>query len=176
MSVAATAAADAPLLDVAGLKKAYRGVQAVRGISFALARGEILAMIGPNGAGKSTCFNMLNGQVRPDGGTIRLAGRDVTGASPRAMWARGVGRTFQITATFSSMTVRENVVTALLAKAGRLGRMIGVARDACAGEALALLALVDLASRASGRAPNSPMAISSGSNSPWRSPMRRPFS
>ena len=103
-----------PLLDVQDLAKSYGGVHAVRGVSFSLGAGEILALIGPNGAGKSSLFNMLNGQIRPDAGRIRLMGRDTTGLSPRLVWRLGVGRTFQITATFASMTVRENVQTALL--------------------------------------------------------------
>jgi branched-chain amino acid transport system ATP-binding protein len=134
----------ADLLRVEGLDKSYGGVHAVRGVSFGLAPGEILALIGPNGAGKSTCFNMLNGQVRPDGGTIRLNGQDVTGLPPSAMWRRGVGRTFQITATFGSMSVAENLQTGLLAHAGRLGRMAGFAGRAFRAEAEALLELVGL--------------------------------
>ena len=73
-----------------------------------------MALIGPNGAGKSTCFNMLNGQLRPDRGDVRLGGRSLIGLKPREVWRLGVGRTFQITATFASMTVRENVQMALL--------------------------------------------------------------
>lgn len=133
-----------PLLAVEDLAKSYGGVHAVRGVTFALARGEVLALIGPNGAGKSTCFNMLNGQIRPDGGAIRLDGVPVTGLSPRAIWRRGVGRTFQITATFSSMTVRENVQTALLAHAGRLARPFGLAARAERAGADALLDLVGM--------------------------------
>ncbi len=115
----------APLLEVAGLRKSYGGVHAVRGVGFTLGAGEVLALIGPNGAGKSTCFNMLNGQIRPDRGSIRLAGREVTGLPPRRMARRGVARTFQVAATFGSMTVRENVETACLAHAGRMGRILG---------------------------------------------------
>jgi branched-chain amino acid transport system ATP-binding protein len=102
-----------PLLSVEGLSKSYGGVHAVRGVSFALHAGEILALIGPNGAGKSTCFNMLNGQTTPDAGRVHLQGRDCTGVTPREVWRLGVGRTFQITATFPTMTVRENVQVAL---------------------------------------------------------------
>ena len=102
-----------PLLSVEGLSKSYGGVHAVRGVSFALHAGEILALIGPNGAGKSTCFNMLNGQTTPDAGRVHLLGRDCTGLKPRDVWRLGVGRTFQITATFPTMTVRENVQVAL---------------------------------------------------------------
>jgi ABC-type branched-subunit amino acid transport system ATPase component len=71
------------LLVVKNLTKSFGGVQAVAGISFELAAGELLALIGPNGAGKSTCFNLLNGQLRPDSGNVLLAGRDITGSQPR---------------------------------------------------------------------------------------------
>ena len=116
------------LLEVERLAKAYNGVPAVRGVSFSLAKGELLAMIGPNGAGKSTCFNMLNGQIEPDSGAVRLEGQDVTGLKPSRMFRRGIGRTFQITATFGSMSVRENVAVARLSHAGQLGRFWGAAR------------------------------------------------
>jgi branched-chain amino acid transport system ATP-binding protein len=108
------------VLEVKNLSRAFGGVKAVNDVSFALEAGELLALIGPNGAGKSTCFNLLNGQLRPDTGTVRLDGRDITGLRPRAIWRLGVGRTFQITATFASMTVRENVQMALLSYEGRL--------------------------------------------------------
>ena len=97
------------VLQVEGLHKAFGGVQAVADVSFAVDAGELLALIGPNGAGKSTCFNMLNGQLAPDAGIVRLGGRDIVGLRPRAVWRLGVGRTFQITATFASLSVRENV-------------------------------------------------------------------
>src|ERR1700745_104557 len=97
------------LLQAENLNKHYGSVHAVRGVSFALRAAEILALIGPNGAGKSTCFDMLNGQNVPDSGRINLLGQNTTGKRPRAVWRLGVGRTFQITATFPTMTVRENV-------------------------------------------------------------------
>ena len=71
------------LLQVTGLRKAVGGVHAVDGVDFALAPGEMLALIGPNGAGKSTTFNMVGGQLRPDAGTIELAGVDIAGLPPR---------------------------------------------------------------------------------------------
>jgi branched-chain amino acid transport system ATP-binding protein len=108
------------LLSVENLSKSYGGVHAVRGVSFQLAAGEILALIGPNGAGKSTCFDMLNGQNTPDSGRILLLGQDTTGSRPRAIWRLGVGRTFQITATFPTMTVRENVQVALISHGKKL--------------------------------------------------------
>ena len=94
------------VLQVEGLHKSFGGVQAVADVSFAVDAGELLALIGPNGAGKSTCFNMLNGQLAPDGGIVRLEGRNIVGLRPRAIWRLGVGRTFQITATFASLSVR----------------------------------------------------------------------
>ena len=89
------------VLQVEGLHKSFGGVQAVADVSFAVDAGELLALIGPNGAGKSTCFNMLNGQLAPDAGIVRLDGRDIVGLRPRAIWRLGVGRTFQITAIFA---------------------------------------------------------------------------
>ena len=102
------------LLEVRSLSKSFGGVQAVHGVDFEIEAGELLALIGPNGAGKSTTFNMVNGQLRADVGSIRLAGRELTGLPPRAIWKLGVGRTFQIAATFASLSVVENVQMALL--------------------------------------------------------------
>jgi branched-chain amino acid transport system ATP-binding protein len=102
------------VLAVEHLSKSFGGVRAVSDVSFALSAGELLALIGPNGAGKSTCFNLINGQLPPDGGTVSFEGRPISGLKPRQIWRLGVGRTFQITATFASMTVRENVQMALL--------------------------------------------------------------
>src|ERR1700691_3499542 len=102
------------LLSVEGLSKSYGGVHAVRGVSFSLKSGEILALIGPNGAGKSTCFDMLNGQNVPDAGRINLLGPGAAGRNRREIWRLGVGRTFQITATFPTMTVRQNVQVELV--------------------------------------------------------------
>jgi branched-chain amino acid transport system ATP-binding protein len=141
------------LLSVEGLTKSYGGVHAVRGVSFALSSGEILALIGPNGAGKSTCFDMLNGQRIPDSGRITLLGLETTGRAPRAVWRLGVGRTFQITATFPTMTVRENVQVALVSHHGRLFNLWsstpGLARDE-AGRLLELVGMSGYADRPCG--------------------------
>ena len=141
------------VLAVRGLHKAFGGVRAVEDVSFAVAAGEMLALIGPNGAGKSTCFNMVGGQLRPDGGSVTLDGRDITGLSPDAVALHGVGRTFQVTATFGSMTVRENVQVALLSHRRQVWRFWRPAAGAHAAEADALLAQVgldDQADRAAG--------------------------
>ncbi|MCW2237488.1 ABC transporter ATP-binding protein [Azospirillum canadense] len=136
------------LLVVENLQRAFGGVKAVRGVSFALAAGEVLALIGPNGAGKSTCFNLLNGQLRPDAGTVRLDGVDLVGLPPRRIWRLGVGRTFQITATFASMTVAENVQMVFLSRAHRLLGLWTPAAGAFRDEALALLDRVGMAAQA----------------------------
>jgi len=105
------------VLAVSQLSKSFGGVQAVKEVSFTIQAGEFLAMIGPNGAGKSTCFNMINGQLPPDSGVILLDGADIAGHAPREIWRRGVGRTFQVAATFGSMTVAENVQMAAISHA-----------------------------------------------------------
>jgi len=92
------------VLEVENVRRAFGGVQAVDGVSFALARGEIRALIGPNGAGKSTFFNILTGQLRADGGEVRWRGRSIVGLPPHAIWRLGISRTFQITATFATLT------------------------------------------------------------------------
>jgi branched-chain amino acid transport system ATP-binding protein len=136
---------DAPaLLSVEGLTKSYGGVHAVRGVTFALKPGEILALIGPNGAGKSTCFDMLNGQKSPDSGRIMLLGKDTTGRAPREIWRLGVGRTFQITATFPTMTVRENVQVALVSHHGQLFNLWSSTPKLARDEAGRLLELVGM--------------------------------
>lgn len=137
-----------PVLEAQGLEKAFGGVKAVDGVSFAVEAGQLLALIGPNGAGKTTCFNLLNGQLRPDAGRVLLRSRDITGLAPRMVWALGVGRTFQITATFSSMTVRENVQMALLSHHGKAWNVFGRAREAFAARADALLTQVGMAAQA----------------------------
>jgi branched-chain amino acid transport system ATP-binding protein len=136
------------VLAVRKLSKAYGGVQAVQEVSFGVAAGELLAMIGPNGAGKTTCFNMLNGQVAPDAGTVEFEGRSLLGLKPREVWRLGVGRTFQITATFGSMSVRENVQMALLSHHRRLRSLTSLATRSHVDEANALLARVGMLEQA----------------------------
>jgi branched-chain amino acid transport system ATP-binding protein len=136
------------VLEVEHLAKAFGGVRAVRGVSFDLEAGELLALIGPNGAGKTTCFNCLNGQIRPDAGSVRLNGKELVGLAPRAIWRLGVGRTFQITQTFGSMTVAENVQQALIAHHRRTRSLWPYAGRLYREEALVLLARVEMADQA----------------------------
>lgn len=139
------------VLEARDLARSFGGVKAVDGVSFAVDIGELVALIGPNGAGKTTCFNVLNGQLKPDRGEVLLAGKSITGFEPRKIWRLGVGRTFQITATFASMTVRENVQMALISHDGESWRLFGRAADRHGEAADALLDQVGMTSQA-GRA------------------------
>ena len=132
------------VLAVEHLVKSYRGFLAVNDVSFSLAAGEMLALIGPNGAGKTTCFNMINGQIPPTSGRIHIFGRRADGMAPRDIWRLGVGRTFQVAATFASMTVAENVQMALLSHFGELWPLPRWASRLHREEALALLTLVGM--------------------------------
>ncbi len=136
------------VLAVTGLSKAYGGVQAVRDVSFSVAPGEMVAIIGPNGAGKTTCFNMLNGQLVPDSGEIRLGDTSLAGLPPHRIWRLGVGRTFQVAATFGSMSVRQNVQTALLSHQRRNFSLWRRARGMLVAEADALLERVGMRDQA----------------------------
>ena len=136
------------LLKVTGLGKSFGGVKAVDGISFELAAGELLALIGPNGAGKSTTFNMVNGQMRADAGSIQLDGQELIGLAPRDIWRLGVSRTFQIAETFSSLSVVENVQMALLSSDRKLFAMWRRAADHKREEALLLLDQVSMKAQA----------------------------
>jgi len=139
------------VLAARALHKSFGGVRAVDGVSFEIGRGEFLALIGPNGAGKSTCFNMINGQLRPDDGDILLEGRSIAGMRPRRIWRLGVGRTFQVAATFGSMTVAENIQMALASHHRQIYRF-AAPFAAChrerAHELLARVGMADAAGRA----------------------------
>lgn len=135
-------------LSIRQLSKSFGGVRAVNEVSFAIKRGEFLALIGPNGAGKSTCFNMINGQLPPDSGEIWFEGNRLDGRKPRDIWRLGIGRTFQVAATFNSMTVVENVQMALLSHANQIYRLWQPARAQHRERALELLAQVGMADAA----------------------------
>jgi branched-chain amino acid transport system ATP-binding protein len=106
------------LLEVRHLHKSFGSQMAVNNVSFDAHAGELLAIIGPNGAGKSTTFNLVNGQLHPDSGSVRLNGRSLIGQKPHALWRQGVSRTFQMAEVFRSMTVIENVQMAMLSAQG----------------------------------------------------------
>lgn len=106
------------LLETQSLSKAFGPLQAVNDVSLQIQRGSITGLIGPNGAGKSTLFNLLTGTLAPSDGKIHLNGASVTGLSPDALFAKGLGRTFQIPRPFARMSVLENVMMAPLAQQG----------------------------------------------------------
>lgn len=136
------------VLSVRNLSKAFGGIQAVDDVSFSVAEGELLALIGPNGAGKSTCFNMLMGQLKPSGGSVFFRGENLIGKKPRTIWRKGIGRTFQITSTYASMTVVENVQMALMSHHRRTFSFFTFAHKLYKKEALQLLDLVGMADQA----------------------------
>jgi branched-chain amino acid transport system ATP-binding protein len=136
------------LLQVRDLSITFDGLRAVDGISFDLHAGEFLALIGPNGAGKSTTFNMVNGQLRASGGSVRFAGRELVGMKPRGIWRLGVGRTFQIAATFGSFTVAENVQLAVTSHHHQIFSFWRPAAGRYRSEAMALLEQVGMGSQA----------------------------
>jgi branched-chain amino acid transport system ATP-binding protein len=136
------------VLETRSLSRSFGAIKAVDNVSFSLAKGELLAMIGPNGAGKSTCFNMLMGQLSPSAGEVFLNGQNIVGLKPRQIWRRGVGRTFQITSTYSSMTVIENVQMALVSHHGKTFSIWPFATDLYRDEALGFLTLVDMQAQA----------------------------
>ena len=136
------------VLSVRNLSKSFGGLKAVSDVSFDVAKGELLALIGPNGAGKTTCFNMLNGQLKADRGEVMLNGESILGFSPRRVWRMGVGRTFQITATYASMTVRENVQMALISHHRQTWDIWRPASGLHVDEAMDLLQLVGMREQA----------------------------
>ncbi|HLS51593.1 MAG TPA: ABC transporter ATP-binding protein [Burkholderiaceae bacterium] len=136
------------LLEVKGLTKHFGGNIAVNDISFSLAQGELLALIGPNGAGKTTTFNMVNGQLPATAGSVKLDGQELVGMPPRHIAHLGIGRTFQIAATFASLTVIENVQMAFLAHHRKIFSFWRPAAGQYRQEALALLEQVGMAEQA----------------------------
>lgn len=98
-----------PLLEVSAITKTFGGLQALADCSFSIKEGTVTGLIGPNGSGKTTAFNVITGYERPDSGVVRVAGNDVTGASPGRVCGLGIGRTFQLTRVFARLTLLENI-------------------------------------------------------------------
>lgn len=112
-----TPATGEVILEVRGLSRSFSGLNAVQEVSFQLQRNAILGIIGPNGAGKTTLFNLLNGFLRPDAGTVWLDGRDMTGRKPHELCEAGIGRTFQVMRPFLRMSVADNVIVGAFVRA-----------------------------------------------------------
>jgi branched-chain amino acid transport system permease protein len=134
----AAGAAGKPLLVLENVTRSFGGLKAVDDVSLVVPEGSIYGVIGPNGAGKTTLFNVVNGLLAPDAGSIRFDGKELVGLKPHQVCRLGIGRTFQIVRAFPRMTVLENVIT---------GAYVGAASDAEAEEfALEALARVGLTS------------------------------
>lgn len=136
------------VLHTEKLSKSFGGVHAVVDVSFELKAGELLALIGPNGAGKTTCFNMLMGQLKPSSGKVFLNGKNITGMAPRKIWRLGVGRTFQITGTYQSMTVLENIQMALISHHHKNYLVRPYASNLFVPEAMEMLEMINMADQA----------------------------
>ncbi len=151
------------MLEVERLTKAFGGVVALDAVSFRVAEHSITALVGPNGAGKTTLFNIVAGSYAATGGTVRLGGRTLNGASAHERVRFGIGRTFQNALLFDNMTVIENVMvgrhprshTGMIASALRLPSM-RAEEERIFLEAMRCLNLVGLGMRAHERAGNLP--------------------
>ena len=118
------------MLQVRDLTKAFRGLVAVKDVSFDVAEREIVALIGPNGAGKTTCFNLIAGALRPTSGSVFLNGENLTGLAPEQITLRGLVRTFQIVRPMVGLTVLENVMMGAFARISNVDEAASVAKQA----------------------------------------------
>jgi branched-chain amino acid transport system permease protein len=121
-----------PILTVRNLSKSFGGLRAVADASFTVGDGEILGIIGPNGAGKTTLFNLLNGFLPPDRGTVTFAGHELIGLKPNRICRLGIGRTFQVVRAFPRLSVLDNVVVGAYAKTARDAEAVAAATAALA--------------------------------------------
>jgi branched-chain amino acid transport system permease protein len=129
------------LVEVDSVTKHFGGIRALRGVSMTVSEGEIVGLVGPNGSGKTTLVNLMAGTLAPTSGSIAVDGVDIAGMAPHEIAHHGIARTYQIPKPFNSLTVRDNVVIAIMF--GRDPRGLEASR-AAAEDALALVGLTDL--------------------------------
>tara|TARA_Y100001947_G_C10264011_1_gene271324 strand:+ start:47 stop:802 length:756 start_codon:yes stop_codon:yes gene_type:complete len=98
------------MLGIKNLYKSFGGIKAINNVTLEIEKSSITALIGPNGAGKTTLFNLINGSIKPDSGTIKLYDKNISGHEPHELFNLGILRTFQIAHEFSSLTVRDNLM------------------------------------------------------------------
>ena len=98
------------MLSINNLYKSFGGIQAINNVSLNIEKSTVTALIGPNGAGKTTLFNIINGSIKPDSGSIKLDDIDITSCEPHQLFNLGILRTFQIAHEFASLTVRDNLM------------------------------------------------------------------
>ncbi|MBW3098825.1 ABC transporter ATP-binding protein [Pseudohoeflea sp. DP4N28-3] len=120
------------MLEVRDLSKKFGGLEVSRGVSLDVAPGERRVLLGPNGAGKTTLFNLIAGTLKPDCGTIRLDGSDITGMTVNQRARRGLARSFQKNNLFEGLSVRDNLALAVATGEGRTGSLLACAHDSAA--------------------------------------------
>jgi branched-chain amino acid transport system ATP-binding protein len=136
------------ILEVDGVGKQFGALAALTGVSFAVSERQVFSVIGPNGAGKSTLFNVISGLHQPSAGSVRFAGRDITGLPPEAVNRLGLAKTFQITNLFPEISVLDNVRVAAQSRAPESGRLASLwRRPDVDGAALGLLEAFGLGRR-----------------------------
>ena len=128
---------EVPILSVDGANKHFGGIVAVKDMSFDVKAGEVVGLMGPNGAGKTTLINIISGEYRPDSGTVKFKGNDITGLPPHKICHLGIVRTYQIPQPFINLTPLQNIAVAAI-----YGR--GLSKSAAEQEAAKILNVVGL--------------------------------
>lgn len=131
---------ETPLLSVVKANKYFGGLAAVRNFSFDVQAGEAVGLMGPNGAGKTTLVNLIYGVYKPDSGTIKFKGNDISGLPPHKICHLGIARTYQIPQPFTTLTALQNIMVAAI-----FGR--GLQRAEAKGEAIQILDALDLSEK-----------------------------
>jgi len=135
------------MLQIKSLQKSFDGFQAVKDANLSVNPGEVVAVIGPNGAGKTTLFNLVSGQLRPDGGSVLFKGEDIHGLSPHQLCRKGMSRSFQIVKIFSRMSVFENVQTAVISRMKKTANLFTPAQNIAVQETQQILESMGLSDK-----------------------------
>lgn len=132
------------MLQVESLQKSFGGFMAVLDANLLVEKGDIVAVIGPNGAGKTTLFNLITGQLKPNGGSVRFKGRDISGMPPYRICHMGLSRSFQVVNIFHRMTVFDNVQIAVLSNQKKILNFLTPAHNMAVERTEEILASVGL--------------------------------